>query len=98
MEFDKRRFLQALLDAPEEKPFLEPPEHSEYLQKQVFDKLIAGEPLKWLDLDWDAFDLRHVTLESYAHPYERLHCGWLQGVNHLLHDVPAARVNEKRFF
>ena len=71
MEFDKRRFLQALLDAPEEKPFLEPPEHSEYLQKQVFDKLTAGEEFRWLDLDWDAFDLRHVTPARYAQMYER---------------------------
>ena len=98
MEFDKRRFLQALLDAPEEKPFLEPPEHSEYLQKQVFDKLTAGEEFRWLDLDWDAFDLRHVTPARYAQMYERTHCGWLQGVNHLLHDVPAASLNEKCFF
>ena len=98
MEFDKRRFLQALLDAPEEKPFLEPPEHSEYLQKQVFDKLTAGEEFRWLDLDWDAFDLRHVTPEGYAQPYEQLHCGWLQGVNHLLRDIPAASLNGKRFF
>ena len=98
MEFDKRRFLQALLDAPEEKPFLEPPEHSEYLQKGGGDKLTAGEEFRWLDLDWDAFDLRHVTPARYAQMYERTHCGWLQGVNHLLHDVPAASLNEKRFF
>lgn len=98
MEFDRNRFLQALLDAPEEVPLLDPPEHSDYLQKQVFDKLEAGEGIRWPDLDWDAFDLRHVTPEGYAWRYGELHRSWLMGINEALRETPAACLREKGFF
>lgn len=98
MEFDKQRFVRALLDAPEEAPLFEPPEHSDYLQREVFDKLAAGEKVDLTSLDWDAFDLRHVTPEGYAKQYEKPHKGWLQGINHFLRKVPAANSNEKGFF
>lgn len=98
MKFDKRRFVQALLDAPKEAPLFEPSEHSDYLQKQVFDKLAAGEKVDLRSLDWTAFDLRHVTPAGYAGQYERPHRGWLQDINHFLHKIPATNSNEKRFF
>lgn len=98
MEFDKQRFLQTLLEAQEERPLLEPPEHSEYLQTYVFDKLKADETFDLTELDWNAFDLRHVTPEGYLQRYEQLHRDWLYGINHFLRETPAIRVDEKRFF
>lgn len=98
MEFNKQRFFRALLEAPKEEPILEPAEHSDYLQQQVFDKLNAGEAVKLAELDWSAFELRHVTPEGYAKPYEKLHMGWLQGINRFLRKVPAVNLNEKGFF
>lgn len=98
MEFDKRRFVQALLDAPPERPLLETSEYSEYLQKEVFDRLAAGASLVWRTLDWDAFELRHVTPVNYDRPYERVHTGWLQGINSFLRKTPAASLHEKGFF
>ena len=98
MEFDKQRFVQALLDAPKEAPLLEPSEHSDYLQREVFDKLVAGEQVDLASLNWDAFDLRHVTPKGYTEQYEKPHKGWLQGINGFLHKVPAANSNEKGFF
>lgn len=98
MEFDKQKFLQNLLDAPAEEPLLEPSEHSEYLQKQVFAKLAADEAVDLTSLDWDAFELRHVTPEGYARQHERIHGGWLQGINYYLQTAPAVPLTEKGFF
>ncbi len=98
MEFDKQKFFRNLLDAPAEEPFLEPPEHSEYLQKQMFDKLAAGEAVNLAALDWNAFELRHVTPEDYAKQYEETHKDWLEGVNWLLRKSPAVCLNQKVFF
>ena len=98
MDFDKQRFFQGLLDAPPERPLLELPEHSEYLQTHVFDKLRAGETFDLKALDWDAFDLRHVTPENYPRQYERVHTGWLRGINSFLRKTPAASLNEKIYF
>lgn len=98
MEFDKQRFLQALLEAPAEQPLLEAPEHSEYLQTHVFDKLSVGETFNLTELDWNAFGLRHVTPVNYARSYDRAHQGWLQGINAFLRKTPAASLNGKSFF
>lgn len=98
MEFDKSRFLQTLLDLPEEKPLLDPPEHSGYLQTHVFDKLKADETFDLTALDWDAFDLRHVSLEGCGRQYEWVHEGWLCGINSFLRKTPAESLREKRFF
>jgi len=98
MEFDKSKFIQNLLDAPAEDPFLEQPEHSDYLQKQVFDKLAAGETVDLTTLDWNAFDLRHVTPEGYVEQYEDEHKDWVMGANWLLRKSPAVCLNQKVFF
>lgn len=98
MEFDKSRFLQTLLDLPEEKPLLDLPEHSAYLQVHVFDKLLADGTFDLTALDWDAFDLRHVTPAGYIQQYERVHGGWLHGINFFLRKTPAAALREKSFF
>jgi len=98
MEFDKLRFLQTLQDVPAEQPLLETPEHSEYLQTHVFDKLSAGGTFDLTELDWNAFELRHVTPVNYDRPYDRAHMGWLQGINAFLRKTPAASLNGKSFF
>jgi len=98
MEFDKQKFFRNLLDAPAETPFLEPPEHSEYLQMQVFDKLAADEAVDLKALDWNAFALRHVTPEDYAKRYEVTHEGWLKGIVFQLRKSPAVSLSQKNFF
>lgn len=98
MEFDKQKFFRGLLEAPAEEPLLEPPEHSEYLQEQVFDKLVAGEEVDLTDLDWTAFELRHVTPERYSQRYEETHRDWLRGINWRLRKTPAVNVSQKQFF
>lgn len=98
MEFDKRCFIQALQDVPAEQPLLETPEHSEYLQTHVFDRLSDKGTFNLTELDWNAFDLRHVTPVNYDRQYERVHQGWLQGINAFLRKTPAASLNEKGFF
>lgn len=98
MEFEKQRFIQTLQAVPAEQPLLETSEHSEYLQTHVFDKLSAGETFDLTELDWNAFALRHVTPVNYDRSYERVHLGWLHGINAFLRKTPAACLNEKGFF
>lgn len=98
MEFDKRRFIQTLLDAPAEQPLLETPERSDYLQREAFDKLTAGKTFDMTALKWDAFELRHVTPVNYDRQYERARLGWLLGINSFLRKTPAASLNGKSFF
>lgn len=98
MEFDKRRFIQALQDVPAEQPLLETPEHSEYLQTHIFDKLSAGETFNLTKLNWNAFELRHVTPKGYDDRYGYVHYGWLCGINAIFRKTPAANLSEKKFF
>ena len=64
----------------------------------MFDKLNADEAIDLMALDWNAFELRHVTPEDYARKYDRIHEGWLMGINHFLRITPAVCVKEKGFF
>lgn len=66
--------------------------------KRVFDRLSDKGTFNLTELDWNAFDLRHVTPVNYDRSYERTHLGWLQGINAFLRKTPAASLNEKGFF
>ena len=69
----------------------EPAEHSAYLQREVFDRLKNHELIDLTKLDWDAFDLSHVTPEDYEHRYKINQSNWLQGFNRMLQGrAPAA--------
>ena len=45
LEFSPETFTELLHAIPEAIPYCEEPQHSEYLQKEVFDKLGKGETI-----------------------------------------------------
>lgn len=97
-EFDKLRFLELLREAPERKELLEEPQHSEYLQTQVFDKLKANGVLDISTLDMGAVSLRDLVETGYPAMYENVFNGWSQGVNSFLKKTPAAHLKQRSFF
>ena len=97
-EFDVGKFVCLLQTLPERQRRDEPPEHSEYLQKNVFDILKAGKGVDLRKLDWDAFDLRHLALEWQCRSRRIVYAGWLEGINSYVHETPSCSENRRRFF
>lgn len=97
-EFDKLRFLELLREAPERKQLLEKPQYSEYLQKQVFDKLREDGMIDLSALDMEAISLRDLIETGYPAMYENISGGWDQGINHFLKKTPAAHLEQRSFF
>ncbi len=98
LTFDTERFVQALREAPENTPFLEAADYSEYLQRQVLDKLKGHEPLDLLNLDWDKLPPCRSFIPNYHELYERVDAGWTKGVNLFFRETPAAPLAERSFF
>ncbi|MCI6361973.1 hypothetical protein [Intestinimonas butyriciproducens] len=65
LEFNKDRFLSLLCAAPKIEPVIEEPEHSEYVQSLI-DTFKKEGRLDLTEINFDAFDLCHVTPEGYA--------------------------------
>jgi len=97
-EFDVSQFCALLRAVPEARPIVEPPERSEYLQKQVFDVLKEKGRIDLRQLDWDAFDIKHVIFGQDAASLNSIPDGWLSGINRFLHNTPGAATDQRRFF
>lgn len=98
IEFQADLFLHLLEDAPSKPVFLEPPEYSEYLKKQVFDALKEKGGVKLKGLDWSAFGLSHATPEDYLKKYDRITRGWAETLNVRLQTTPAVADGQRDFF
>ena len=68
LEFNKDRFLSLLCAAPKIEPVIEEPEHSEYVQSLI-DTFKKEGRLDLTEINFDAFDLCHVTPEGYTRMY-----------------------------
>lgn len=88
IKFDAAQFARMLSLTPEVQKTADTALiHSEYLQKNIFDKLRAGNSIKLKDIEWDAFELCHVTPGSdQVHEKSRAK-GWTMGFNHFVHEV-----------
>lgn len=95
---DSKVFFQLLREAPERRFLSETPEYSEYLQREVFDRLSRGEEVDLSKLDWDAFSLYHVTPEWYPGLFERAEERLIKGMCRLLHKIAPAIQTEQKFF
>ena len=82
-EFDMRQFIALLQIAPEEKPMVETPEHSEYLQKNIFDVLKKDGSVDLKHLDWSAFEMKDLRSSGHANWLNTTPSGWLHGINFL---------------
>lgn len=98
IRFDFDLFAGLLRTAPEPIRFSDEAEYSEYLQKEVFDKLNGGEPVDPSKLDFSAFDFRHVTPEGIEKHYEGELAGWLKSANSLFKLTPAVPRAGRSFF
>lgn len=95
MRFDPEQFFRLLQQLPPSQPMSEPAEHSAYLQREVFDRLKNHELIDLTKLDWDAFDLSHVTPEDYEHRYKINQSNWLQGFNRMLQGIEPAALESR---
>ena len=66
--------------------------------REVFDRLKNHELIDLTKLDWDAFDLSHVTPEDYEHRYKINQSNWLQGFNRMLQGIEPAALEKQVFF
>lgn len=97
-EFDMEQFIRTLQAAPEHRNRAELAEHSEYLQTHVFDVLRAGEEVDLRKLDWDAFEMAHVTPAWHSAGQDKVLANWLKSINRYFRKTPALSDTRKRFF
>jgi hypothetical protein len=97
-EFDQNIFTSLLRAALPKQKLLEEGVHSEYLQKQVFDVLKAEESVALRDIDFGAFELRHVCPPGQEAAYARSNNGWLMRFNQFIKKTSAASLPQRRFF
>jgi len=77
------------------------PEQFFRLLQQLPPSQPMSEPAELIDLtklDWDAFDLSHVTPEDYEHRYKINQSNWLQGFNRMLQGIEPAALEKQVFF
>lgn len=98
IQFNLEQFFRALRSAPEPARIIARAEYSEYLQKEVFDKLKQGETVDLKALDWDAIQLCHVTPEWYEQRYRAAERDWAKGLCSLLWDAPNNTCGQRVFF
>lgn len=98
LHFDFDAFAALLRSVPEPVPLYDNPEHSEYLQREVFDKLQDGEEVDLSLLDLGAFDLGHVTPEAAPSHFQQMLISWEEYLNKSLKLLPAVSRVERSFF
>lgn len=97
-EFDMRQFISLLRIVPEEKPLVEMPAHSDYLQKNVFDVLKEDGSVDLKKLDWSAFDRKDLLSIGHANWLNTTPDGWLHGINSFVHKTPGMAAGRRKFF
>lgn len=97
LEFSKERFAELLLAAPSKEPYVAAPEHSAYVQTLMDQMKELGE-LDLAFIDWDAFNLHHVTPRDYEKLYLRTSEGWANGIIHFCKKTPAVLLQTRTFF
>ena len=98
LEFSTESFTELLHAIPEAIPYCEEPQHSEYLQKEVFDKLGKGETIDLTKLDLNAFDLCHTALSWSGDHYAGMERSWQKGFNKMLKLIQASAREKRAFF
>lgn len=98
LEFDFKVFNELLQTVPAAIPYCEKPQHSDYLQTEVFDRLGRGESIDLSKLDLNAFELCHTSLAWSGDHYESMARGWGKGFNKMLKVIHAAPREKHAFF
>ncbi len=97
LEFSKEHFAELLLAAPPKEPYVTAPEHSAYVQT-LMDQMKESGELDLARIDWDAFNLHHVTPYDYEKLYRRTSEGWANGIIHFCKKTPVVLLQKRTFF
>lgn len=97
LDFHKERFLSLLCAAPKIEPVIEEAERSEYVQTLI-DTFKRDGCLDLGTINFDAFDLRHVTPEGYSRIYDHVKDGWVKGIVRFCRNTPPAHLQQRTFF
>jgi hypothetical protein len=98
LEFDRTIFAALLSTALPKQSVSEDGEHSEYLQKQVFDVLRAKENIDLRKIDFGAFELCHVIPDGYMNRNMQSENGWLLRFNQYIKQTPPVSLKQRQFF
>lgn len=98
IQFNLEQFFRALHSVPEPTRIIPRAEYSEYLQKEVFDKLKRDETFNLKELDWDAIQFCHVTPAWYEQRYRTAEKDWAKGLCSLLKRTPSNMCKQRVFF
>jgi len=97
LEFDKKRFAQLLLEAPEKELLLVEAAPNPYVQS-LMDAFDSEGKLDLTTVDLDAFELKHVTPTGYESLYEHTTDGWIKGFISFCRKTPPLRLQQRSFF
>ena len=98
LKFNFDVFASILQNAPDRSKIFEPEEHSEYLQKIVFDPLIENAAIDIKTVDFSKFELRNVTPNNYANEFRHITGCWARGFNCFVKTAPALATRTHGFF
>lgn len=98
LKFHPETFTEMLRTVPEAIPFCEKPQHSEYLQREVFDKLGEGKTIDLTKLDLNAFGMCHTAMSWSEDHYAGMETGWQKGFNKILKLIHASPREKRSFF
>lgn len=98
LEFHPEIFTELLHVVPEKIPYCETPQHSEYLQTEVFDRLRRGETIDLTKLDLNAFDLCNTAMAWSEDHYRSMERSWQKGFNKMLKLIQASPREKRAFF
>lgn len=97
LDFNKERFLSLLCAAPKIEPVIEEAEQSEYVQTLI-DAFEKDGRLELDRIDFNAFDLCHVTPQGYSRIYDHVKDGWVKGIVRFCRNTPPAHLQQRTFF
>ncbi len=97
LEFDKDRFTALLRSAPEKETAIAESEYSPYVQ-ELIDIYKEDGSLDLSMIDWDAFELKHVTPSDHQAIHSHITDGWTKGFISFCRKVPSLRLQQRTFF
>ena len=98
VKFHMDTFAELLRTAPEPMKLYDSPAHSDYLQREIFDKLGRNETVDLSQIDLTAFDFCHVTPAWYDSHFHEMSCAWQRGLNKIFKLQPAVARDKRAFF
>lgn len=96
--FDRNIFYRLLRTAPQRHFRPEAAVHSDYLQREFFDRLDQDGEVDLSKLDWDAFSMRNVTPEWYPDQFDMAEERMIKGMCNLFQKTAPASRTERTFF